>query len=143
MYKCVLLGEGSFQDFSQRVRNLIRNVYYNFNNCIINSQTLMLDSNYKHKFKNTPHAFSSLRIYGLKEYYRGLVIHFLFFLGWEWISVTKLLLNQLIVFMGTNSRSMLLEIPVLKTDIKYYCMEFWFNIIILKSRSLWEAYTNK
>jgi len=35
-------------------------------------QTLMLDSNYKHKFKNTPHAFSALREHGIKEYYRGL-----------------------------------------------------------------------
>jgi len=35
-------------------------------------QTLMLDRKYEGKFKNTPHAFSSLRKYGLKEYYRGL-----------------------------------------------------------------------
>ena len=34
-------------------------------------QTLMLDRKYEGKFKNTPHAFSSLRKYGLKEYYRG------------------------------------------------------------------------
>jgi len=35
-------------------------------------QTLMLDHNYGKKFKNTPHAFQSLRIHGFKEYYRGL-----------------------------------------------------------------------
>lgn len=35
-------------------------------------QTLMLDQKYAGKFRNTPHAFTSLRIYGIKEYYRGL-----------------------------------------------------------------------
>jgi len=35
-------------------------------------QTLMLDQKYEGKFRNTPHAFSSLRQYGVREYYRGL-----------------------------------------------------------------------
>eukprot|EP00088_Acartia_fossae_P071223 TRINITY_DN9734_c1_g2_i1.p1 TRINITY_DN9734_c1_g2~~TRINITY_DN9734_c1_g2_i1.p1 ORF type:complete len:289 (-),score=9.34 TRINITY_DN9734_c1_g2_i1:195-1061(-) len=35
-------------------------------------QTLMLDHKYGKQFKNTPHAFQSLRIHGFKEYYRGL-----------------------------------------------------------------------
>jgi len=35
-------------------------------------QTLMLDAKYGGQFKNTPHAFQSLRVYGIKEYYRGL-----------------------------------------------------------------------
>jgi len=35
-------------------------------------QTLMLDANYGKKFKNTPHAFQSLREFGVREYYRGL-----------------------------------------------------------------------
>jgi len=35
-------------------------------------QTLMLDHQYEGKFRNTPHAFSSLRQYGVSEYYRGL-----------------------------------------------------------------------
>ena len=34
-------------------------------------QTLMLDHKYEGRFRNTPHAFSSLRQYGLREYYRG------------------------------------------------------------------------
>jgi len=36
-------------------------------------QTLMLDHKYEGKFRNTPHAFASLRQYGVREYYRGLV----------------------------------------------------------------------
>jgi len=35
-------------------------------------QTLMLDQKYEGQFRNTPHAFSSLRQYGVREYYRGL-----------------------------------------------------------------------
>jgi len=35
-------------------------------------QTLMLDHKYEGRFRNTPHAFSSLRQYGVREYYRGL-----------------------------------------------------------------------
>jgi len=35
-------------------------------------QTLMLDAKYGKEFKNTPHAFQSLRIHGIREYYRGL-----------------------------------------------------------------------
>jgi len=35
-------------------------------------QTLMLDAKYGKQFKNTPHAFQSLRVFGVREYYRGL-----------------------------------------------------------------------
>jgi hypothetical protein len=38
-------------------------------------QTLMLDDKYRKQFKNTPHAFSCLRVFGIREYYRGLILY--------------------------------------------------------------------
>lgn len=34
-------------------------------------QALMQDHKYHSKFRNTPHAFYAIRVYGLTEYYRG------------------------------------------------------------------------
>ncbi|XP_064597531.1 mitochondrial nicotinamide adenine dinucleotide transporter SLC25A51-like [Liolophura sinensis] len=58
-------------------------------------QTLMLDRNYQHRFNNTLHAFRDIRLYGYREFYRGVtpilfrngVSNMMFFVGRERIQL--------------------------------------------------------